>query len=60
MTNISEDAGKLRSVIRIIRGQCQRVQPGNGGIGFAEFRFDLGEMAPRWRVTGHTTLRGLE
>ena len=57
---VPENPRKLRGVIRIIRGRRQRAQGGNGGINFTQFRFDLGEMALRLRVSGHTAPRGVE
>ena len=60
IADVPENARELRGVIGIVRGHRQRVQTGNGGIDFTEFRFDLGEMALRRRVGRHTTQRGFE
>jgi hypothetical protein len=55
-----ENARELRSVIRVVRRDCQRIQAGHCGFDSAQFRFDFGEMAYRRHVSRNTAPRSIE
>jgi len=55
--DVGENTRELRSVIRVVRAYCQRVQACDGGIDLTQFRFDLGEMACAYAVTRPIHLR---
>jgi hypothetical protein len=50
--DLAQDAGQQGRVLRVVGGDCQRLQQGEGRICLTQLGLDLGQVAPRRSVVG--------